>query len=76
MSLQENSQSNNTKILKTENGENNNEKKNILNIKTVQGGSFFQNKEKSNSLNPERRRLKRLEKSKAIIRSISKRFLK
>ena len=76
MSLQENSQSNNTKILKTENGENNNEQKNSLASKTFQGGSFIQKKENSNSLNPERRRLKRLEKSKEIIRSISKRLLR
>ena len=33
MSLQENSQSNNTKILKTENGENNNEKKKYIKYK-------------------------------------------
>ena len=46
MSLKEKIQSNNTNIIKTENGENNNEQKNSLASKTFQGGSFIQKKRK------------------------------
>lgn len=63
---------NNSKILKTENNEQNKEPPHLIKTKTYQGDSFFGKKKKMK--NPEIERLKRLEKSKEILRTISKRF--
>ena len=70
-----NSKEKNSKNFNTENNENNKVEKNLIPSKTFQGRSFY-NKKGKNTLNAEQRRLKRLEKSKEIIRSISKKLLK
>ena len=65
---------NNSKILKTENNQQNNKHPHLNKTKTYQGSSFFGKKKKLT--NPEIVRLKRLEKSNEIIKSISKRLKK
>lgn len=73
MSLQvKNTSIKNSNILKTENNEKNIEESKLMPNKTFQGKTFI--RRNKNSL--EQKRLKRLEKSKEIIRTISKKLLK
>ena len=73
MSLQvKNTSIKNSNILKTENNEKNIEESKLMPNKTFQGKTFI--RRNKNSL--EQKRLKRLEKSKEIIRTISKKLVK
>ena len=60
--------------IKTEINEQKNKKPKLVQSKTFQGKAFFGRKKKDD--NPEIRRLKRLEKSKEIIKNISKKLLR